>query len=82
MTTALMSDKELAITLERTVCENYMMRVVVAMKGQVEFIEAETIPLLRVTLGFFDLSDHSRIHQQSPFGFEIKDTRKTRVFSN
>jgi hypothetical protein len=68
---AFMGDKELAIALERTVFKTDFVIVVVAMKRNIELVEAETMFLFRVTLGFFDFSDHSVIHTLSPFRFEI-----------
>jgi hypothetical protein len=47
------------------------MIVVIAMKSHIEFLEAEAMLLFRVTLGLFDLSDHSVIHTLSPFQIEI-----------
>jgi hypothetical protein len=67
MPATLMGDKELAIALERAVFKTDFVIIVVAVKSNIEFIEAETALIFRVTLGIFDFSDHSVIHTLSPF---------------
>jgi hypothetical protein len=67
MSAALMSNEELAVTLKAAFAKCYMMRVIITVKGQVELVEAKAIPLFGITLGFFDLSDHSRIHLSISF---------------
>jgi hypothetical protein len=41
-------------------------RVVVAIKGDREFFEPDTITLLCITLGLLDLADHSMVHNSTP----------------
>jgi hypothetical protein len=53
---ALVSDKELAIALEFSVFEFYLMIVIFSVKSKVERIEPETVVFLGVTLGFLYLS--------------------------
>jgi hypothetical protein len=62
-----MSDEELTVALKSAVNEFYMMVVVVTVKGQVELVKAKAISLLRITFGFLDLPDHSRIHLSISF---------------
>jgi hypothetical protein len=71
MSTALMGDKEFAIALEHAVFKTNFVIVIVAVKSNIELVEAKTVLVFRVTLGFFDFSDHSVIHTLSPFRFEI-----------
>ena len=67
MSTALMSNEEFAVALKHSIIKYHMMIVIVAVKGKFEFVEAKAIPLLGVPLGFFDLSDHPKIHLSISF---------------
>jgi hypothetical protein len=59
MSTTLVSDEEFAIAPEGAVIKIHMMVIIIAMKGQVKLIEAETLALLCIAFRFFDLADHS-----------------------
>ena len=56
---ALVGNEELAIALEISVIEYYVMVIIVAVKSQIEFIESEALALLCVTFCLFSLADHS-----------------------
>jgi len=62
-----MGDEELAVTFESPITKGYVMIIIVPVKSKFEFVEAKAIPFLGIPLGFFDLSDHSRIHLSISF---------------
>jgi hypothetical protein len=62
VSTTLVSDEELTIALKFAIFKLNLMIVIVTMERKVERIEPEALTLLGVTLCFFDLSYHSRIH--------------------
>jgi hypothetical protein len=68
MRAAFMCDEKLAIAIELTVIKGDMVIVVIAMEGDIKFVQKEPILLFCVALCLFSLSDHSRVHVQSPFG--------------
>jgi hypothetical protein len=62
MSATLVGDEELAIALKFAIYKFHLMIIIVTVERKVERIEPEAIALLGVTLCFFDLSYHSRIH--------------------
>jgi hypothetical protein len=59
---ALAEEEEFTVALEGAVVEADLVIVVFATEGDVELIEAETLALLGIALGFFDFPDHSVVH--------------------
>ena len=55
MGTTLVGKEELAITLEDPIIECYVVRIVVAIEGQFELLELETMPFFSIALGFLNL---------------------------
>jgi len=59
MSAALVSDKELTVTLKIPIIEHHVMIIIIPMKCQIELVEAEAIAFLGIPFGFLNLSDHS-----------------------
>ena len=59
---SLMGEEEFAIAGEHPIIVTYMMFVVIAVKSKVELVEAKTMTILSVSLGFLDFADHSIVH--------------------
>jgi hypothetical protein len=68
MSTTMVSYKEFTIASIDTVIECHMVIIIIPVKGQVKFVEEESVAFLGVTFGFLALSDQSVIHYLSPFG--------------
>jgi len=60
--TAVMRHKKFAVTIVYTVFERYMMVVIIAMKGHIEFVEEEAILLFSVPFCLLPFADHSVVH--------------------
>jgi hypothetical protein len=67
VSTFAMSCEKIAIALEDSAIECYMVIVIITVENNIKFIEAEALPFLRIAFGFVDLADHSRVHYQSPW---------------
>lgn len=59
MAAAFVGDEEFTVAVEGAVIETDIMIVIVAMEGDIEFIEPEAFAVFRITLGFFELADQS-----------------------
>ena len=67
MGAACVGNEKLAVASEYTVIKGDMVIVVIAMEGDIKLVQKEPILLFCVALCLFSLSDHSRVHVQSPF---------------
>jgi hypothetical protein len=59
--------EKIAIALPFSMVESDLMIVVIAAKGNGEFVKLKSFRLLGVPFGFLDLSDHAVVHRRSPW---------------
>jgi hypothetical protein len=76
MSTALVSNKELAITLKFTICKTDLVVIVVTVKCHGKFIEPKTLAVFGVALCFFDFSNHPIVHVRLLLCREMKKARR------
>lgn len=74
---AMMCHIEFTITGIDTVLESYVMIIIVAVEGQIEFIEEKAISLFCVALCLFSLTDHSVVHLC--FSFQDWNKKSTQI---
>jgi hypothetical protein len=76
MGATLVGKEELAIALEDSIIECYVVRVVVAIEGKLKLLELKTMPFFSIALRFLNLADHPIVHDFVSF---IKKNKKARV---
>jgi hypothetical protein len=80
MAAALVSQEEFAIALEGAIVKGHMVIVIVTMKGEIELVEAESLAVFGIALGFFTFPDQSIVHSFLLLKEDKqKGTRLTRV---
>ncbi|MGA2488557.1 MAG: hypothetical protein ABSF99_00005, partial [Anaerolineales bacterium] len=61
-----MTVEEVTVAIPFPVCKGNAMRIICAVYQNREGFKVESFTFLGVSLGFFNLSDHSRVHFSSP----------------
>jgi hypothetical protein len=71
--------KEIAVAVPFAVREDGPVGIVLAVNGDRKGFEVKPFAFVSVPFGFFDLTDHSRVHLVSPFEKIMKGTQKNSV---
>jgi hypothetical protein len=74
--TAMVSEEELTITAKSSIFKTDMVVVVITVEGYVKLIEAESLAVFGISLGFFDFSNHPIVHFLFSFFREMKKARR------
>jgi hypothetical protein len=81
MSTVLMREEKLAITLKDSVVKLHGMRVVITIKCKLKLREPKPIPFFSIVLGFLNLADHPIVHVFISFSKDIPFTTTNYVIS-
>ncbi|MEO8357429.1 MAG: hypothetical protein ABI621_16100 [Chloroflexota bacterium] len=82
VSTAVVRHEKLAITGINAVLKGYLVVIIIAMEGQIKFVEEEAVPLLCIPFCLFSFSYHSVVHLRISFqDWNKKSTRIEACFS-